>query len=121
MNNIKQAFLGGNKLKKITIEEFGIDIYISKWSGNDRAKILPVAMQIEKLSDEEKYEEMFSMMSKVVQSAVKDIDGKRVFDDSEEDFELLYNSDGKVIQDIFEEIMSYNGMTGEAVKEAAKN
>ena len=122
MNKLKQAFLQNkDSLKKITVKEFGIDVYVSKWSGKDRAKITPLAVEIEKLGDEEKYEEMFSMMAKIVQLTLKDEKGDRVFDDSEEDFNIVYNSDGAVLQDLFQEIMAYNKMTEEAVREAAKN
>lgn len=122
MNKLKQAFLQNkDALKKIVVKEFGIDVYVSKWSGKDRAKITPLAVEIEKLGDEEKYEEMFSMMAKIVQTTIKDENGDRIFDDSDEDFETVFNSDGEVLQNLFSEVMKHNGMTEEAVKEAAKN
>lgn len=127
MNNIKQAFLNNkSKLKKIEIKELDIDVYISKWSGKDRARMIPLAEKIESLQDEtetetNKYEEMFTVMAKIVQETLKDENGDRVFDDSEEDFKLVDNFDGEIVQNLFEKIMSHNGMSEEAVKEAAKN
>ena len=46
---------------------------------------------------------------------------QRVFEDTDEDLEILLNFDGELIQEIFEAIMSVNGMGEKAVVEAAKN
>jgi len=120
--NIKQAFLNyENKLKKIDIEEIGTSIYIKKWSGLDRARILPQITGIDELAEDQKYKEMFLGMAKIIRETALEKDGSKAFEDTQDDFNLLINSPGDIIQDIFEEIMSYNGMGEKEIKEAAKN
>jgi len=120
--NIKQAFLNSKKqLKEIEIKEFEITAYIGKWSGKDRARMLERVGNIDKLEESKNYGEMVNHMATVVQESLKDAEGNRVFTDSTEDFDLLMEVDGDVIQDIFEEIMDYNRLGKQEVVEASKN
>ena len=123
--SIKQAFLSHkNELKKLHVEDLGVDVYISKWSGIDRARILPVVgtfSKLEELEEDKKYKEMFSGMAKVIQETLKNEDGTRVFDSSEEDFNLVLNFNGEELERLFGEIMEQNGVGEKEIVEAAKN
>lgn len=114
--SIKQAFLNyKNKLKEIKIEELGVSVYVAKWSGKDRARVITKVGDIEKLGQDK----MIKAMTELVLEFVKDENGNRVFEDS--DLKTLMEFDGEIIQRIFEEIMNYNGLGDPEVKEAAKN
>ena len=119
---IRDSFINyNNKLKEIKIKELETSIYIKKWSGLDRAKMIPLVSGIDELEEEQKYEKMYSGMAKIIQESALDENGNRAFEDTEEDFKLLENFPGDIIQEVFEEIMAHNGMEKDNIKEAAKN
>lgn len=119
---IRDSFINyNNKLKEIKIKELETSIYIKKWSGLDRAKMIPLVSGIDELEENEKYEKMYSGMAKIIQESALDENGNRAFEDTEEDFKLLENFPGDIIQEVFEEIMAHNGMEKDNIKEAAKN
>jgi hypothetical protein len=122
MKSIKQAFLAHkNELKEIAVDKLGISVYIGKWSGRERATVLSQMGGIEKLEDSKMYDEMIIGMAKILQITLKDDDGTRAFDDSDEDFNVIMNIDGEIIQDLFSAVMAYNGLAENAVVDAAKN
>jgi hypothetical protein len=121
--SIKQSFINANrKSKAIEIEEIGETVYISKWSAKQRAIIIPGISGFEEAeTNAQKYEEMIRGMARIVQVSLLDSSNARVFDDSQEDLEILLDFEGDVIQHLFNEILDYNGLGESNVKEAAKN
>ena len=121
--SIKQSFINaGKKNKAIEIKEIGETVYINKWTAKQRAVIIPDLSGFEEAeSNKEKYKDMITNMAKIVQVSLLDADGQRVFEDTQEDLEILLNFDGEIIEKLFTEILDYNGMGEDKVKEAAKN
>jgi hypothetical protein len=123
LNKIKQAFLDSkNKLKAIVVPELGETVYIGKWSGIQRATIIPEIIGIEEEENKsEKYKDTVKGMAKIVQVSLLDGEGNRVFEDSDEDLAVLLNFDGEVVEKLFTEILEHNGIGEKALPEAAKN
>jgi hypothetical protein len=123
--NLKEQFRQkGLELKKQLkeVEVTGLKAFIGKFTAGERELIMPAIVAASENADsKEKYKGMFNSMAEVVQFAIKDGNGERVFDDSEDDLSIVKSLDGESVQTLFEEILEFNGLTDEAVKEEAKN
>lgn len=113
-------------VEKIDIPEWEGYVYLRKWTGAERFKVLK---EIKKIGDIDNiiggnandidYEELHNVMLIVVCKTLSDSQGVRLYKDDE--LSLLDNKDPDIIQKLFAEAMKVNGMGEDAVGNAAKN
>jgi hypothetical protein len=108
----KQAFLDQKiQVKKIEVPEWNDFVYIKKMSAGERSILI---------TSNEDNKGMDSVV-KTLQLIICDENGIRIFDNSEEDFNLLNSKDGTVLENIFNEALYFNGLGAEPEKQAIKN
>jgi predicted metal-dependent phosphoesterase TrpH len=114
----KQAFLNiKSQVKKIEVPEWNDHVYVKKFSAAERVKFLQTIN-----GEEAPTTEVFiARMVRLLQICLSDENGCRIFDDSEEDFEILNAKDVKILERIFDEAMKFNGIGVEEEKAAIKN
>ena len=114
----KQAFLSvKSAVKKVEIPEWNDSVYVKKFSAAERVKFLQAAAE----DGEVKAETFIAQMVKLLQICLSDEDGVRVFDDSQEDYEILNSKDSEILENIFNEAMKFNNIGVEEEKAVIKN
>jgi hypothetical protein len=117
MSNIKEFLLNSKKRKEIQLD--GFSVFINKWTGRERANILPKIMDTQN-EDTQDIKVIYGKMALVLVECLLDYEGNRVFEDGEKDL-LLDNIDGELLDNLFKEILDFNNLTEKAVPDAAKN
>ena len=119
--DIRQAFVSAKSaLKKEEIKEWDITVYIRKWTAAERSAYLKNIISIDGQNVSIKGD-MQEEMIRMLQITICDETGKRIFDDSQEDFDLLYSKEADIIERLFKAATDYNGIGDEAEKQAIKN
>lgn len=112
--NLREEILKKNDLKrqKITIDEWGVDLYIREMDGDERYEIS------EKVSDNPTQKEIFDMSMDIVIWTCEDENGNRIF--REEDKAELKKKSIGALRKLQEAAMEINGMGEIAVEENKK-
>jgi len=122
MMGIKNAFLqaiASKPLLEVKIEDYGITCYIGKLSAGERAEILAAT----RLTDAEggNAVSIQDQMCVTLRAALREQDGSRAFQATDEDLQVIRDMDGAVVAALFEQIVDFNGLSEKAVVEAVKN
>lgn len=113
----KQAFLGIKPaVKKVEVPEWGDHVFVKKFSAAERVKFLQATG-----ADEEGVAVFYNQMVRLLLLCLSDENGNRIFDDTDEDFEILNSKDVSILEKIFNEAMQFNGIGVEQEKDAIKN
>jgi hypothetical protein len=117
----KQAFLNiKSQVKKVEVPEWNDHVYVKKFSAAERIAFLRNMAKSEETDNRfESSANTISEMVKVLLLCISDENGARVFEECEEDYQILAALDNKAIEMLFNEAIDFNGLGGE--KEAIKN
>ena len=118
----KQAFVDRKPVvKKVQIPEWDDFVYIKKMSAGERVQLMKNTTKVQGTEVGLDQDNFMDSIVRTVQVVLCDDKGVRLFDDSEEDFEILNSKDGMILEKIFYEVMNFNGLGVESEKEAIKN
>mgnify|MGYP002713187830 CR=1 FL=1 len=98
------------KLEKVTVPEWGCDVFIKVFSGKDREHMLKQQSDTE--SDSEK-------QALLLITSICDQDGKKVF--TANDVAALSEKSSHILDMLTSKVLTVNGLNAEAVEEAEKN
>ena len=108
----KQAFLDKKiQTKKIEVPEWNDHVYVKKLSAGERSILITSNAESQGMDS----------VVKTLQLVICDENGTRIFDNSEEDFNLLNSKDGVVLENIFNKVLEFNSLGEEEEKQAIKN
>lgn len=105
----------------------GVRFYAWKMSAGERARFQSMMTKIDGKKIDINDKNVFNTFVNLCQYNLKDEKGKRIFDDSKKDKEILSNSDGALIERMGYEILDLNDMLDkdeeddDEVKKAARN
>jgi hypothetical protein len=119
---IKNAFLqaiASKPLLEVKIEEYNMTCYIGKLSAGERAEVLAAT----RLTDGEVSNAVSiqDQMCVTLRAALREADGSRAFQNTEEDLQVIRDMDGAVVATLFEQVVDFNGLGDKAVATALKN
>jgi hypothetical protein len=118
----KQAFIDKKPLVlKIEIPAWEDFVYIKKMSAGERVQLTKAMTKVEGKTVELNQEGFMDSIVKTLQIILCDENGIRIFNDSQEDFDILNSKDGEILEKIFDEAMTFSGLGEDAEKEAIKN
>lgn len=118
----KQAFLDRKPVvKRIEVPEWDDFVFIKKMSAGERVQLMKNTTKIDGKNVGLDESNFMDSIVRTVQMVLCDEAGVRIFDNSEADFEMLNDRDGQVLEKLFYEIMSFNGMGAVEEKDAIKN
>jgi hypothetical protein len=120
----KTAFLKSkNSVKKIELTELESPVYIRKWSAGERIEFTKQSIaSIDKKGEAEiDTQKVFDQQIKFLQIILCDEAGKRIFNDSQEDYAELAQVDGDIIETLWNEAWEFNSMGKAAMDKAVKN
>jgi hypothetical protein len=96
-------------------------VFIKKLTGAERASLLNGSVKVDGKQVDFNADNFLDMQIRMVQLAVCDEAGVRIFDDSSEDFDLVNSLDGDMLDLLFQEIGGFNGIGATEEKAALKN
>lgn len=112
-----------NSIKKIELPELESPVYIRKWSAAERIEV--VNHTVSSVDSEGKVaidtKKVLEQQIKLLQVVICDETGKRMFNDSEEDYKELSETNADIIQTLWEEAWNFNNGGKPALDEAIKN
>jgi hypothetical protein len=115
----KQAFINAKAaVKDVPIPEWNDTVYVKKFSAAERVKFLQSIHGEEEESGAEKY---IGQMVRILQLCLADENGIRIFDDSQEDYDIINAKDNDILSKILDEAIAFNGIGASEEKEAIKN
>jgi hypothetical protein len=118
----KQAFIDRKPVvKKVEVPEWDDFVYIKKMSAGERVQLMRNTTKIEGKDVSLDQDNFMDSIVRTVQMVLCDENGVRLFNNSEEDFNILNDKDGVVLEKIFYEVMAFNGLGVESENEALKN
>lgn len=118
----KQSFIDKKPtVLKVEIKEWNDFVYIKKMSAGERVQLIKATTKVEGKSVEVDQQSFMNTITKTLQIILCDENGVRIFDDSQEDFDILNAKDGAILESIFDTAMSFNGIGADEEKEAIKN
>lgn len=118
----KQAFMDRKPVvKRIEIPEWDDFVYIKKMSAGERVQLMKNTTKIQGKEIGLDEENFMDSIVRTVQMVLCDELGVRLFDNSEDDFKILNDKDGVLLERLFQEVMAFNGLGVESEKEAIKN
>ncbi len=123
-NLMKSAFLkaiASKPLLEVKIEDYGMTCYIGKLSAAERSEILKSAMYSGEDGEKTKAASVQDQMCYTLRVALREADGTRAFQETEEDLQILRDMDGAVIAVLFDAAIEFNGLSQKAVPAALKN
>lgn len=118
----KQAWMDRKpSVKRIEVPSMGDFTYIKKMTGAERAALLAGTVTVDGKAVAFNQDAFVTTMSRTVQIALCDESGVRLFNDSEDDFNLVNSMDGDVLDLLFEAITAFNSIGAAEETEALKN
>jgi hypothetical protein len=115
----KQAFINAKPaVQAIEVPEWNDTVYIKKFSAGDRITFLK---SIANDDDEKGAEKNLVNMVKLLQVSLSDEAGNRLFDDSQEDYDIIAAKDNTILGRLLDASLNFNGMGEEQEKAAIKN
>jgi len=118
----KQAFLDRKPaVKCIEISEWEDCVYIKKMTVGERFQLMKKSVNVSGKDVSVNEDTINESIVRACQLAICDDAGVRVFDDTDDDFRLLNEKEGVVLEMIFNEVMAFNGLGAVEEKEAIKN
>ena len=121
---MKNAFLkaiASKPLLEVKIEDYGITCYIGKLSAAERSEILKNAISPSADGEKTQATSVQDQMCYTLRAALREADGTRAFQETEEDLQILRDMDGAVIAVLFDSVIDFNGLSQKAVPAALKN
>jgi hypothetical protein len=120
----KIAFLRPkNSIKKIELPELESPVYIRKWSAAERIEF--TNKSVTSVSTDGKAEidtqKVLEQQIRLLQFVICDENGKRMLDDSDEDYKELSEVNDDIIQLLWTEAWNFNNSGKPALDEAIKN
>jgi hypothetical protein len=118
----KQDFIDRKPVvKKVEIPEWNDFVYIKKISAKERVQLVKNSTKVEGKEVSLDQDNFMNTIVQTVQVVLCDEKGVRLFDDSIEDFDMLNEKEGAILERLFDEITAFNGMGIEAENEALGN
>ena len=108
-------------LKEVQVTEWGGSVYLRKWSGKDRSYFWSKSIIADESGAKVNWDSMFNNMVLAVSLSLCDGLGCRLFSNSDKDLAILGSKNGDVIQRLYSEAISMNGLAADSLNEAAKN
>jgi hypothetical protein len=116
----KQAFIDAKpQVKDVPVPQWGSTVYVKKFSAAERIEFLRLVNQA--AEDEDASAKNITNMVKLLLLCISDENGNRIFDNSEEDYNILAAKDDDILDKIMDEALVLNGIGADSEKEAIKN
>lgn len=106
-------------LVKRDVKEWGVTLYLKKWSGSDRIKYTERATKIDTDNAISNVDALIKIQAYAIIISACEEDGSMVFKD--EDEERLVGKNSKVLEELNSDILRLNGLSEKAFSEALKN
>lgn len=112
-----------NSIKKIEMPELEAPVYIRKWTAGERISMTKevITSTDAKGNIEIDTQKVFDQQIKFLLIVLCDENGKRIFNDTKEDYEDLSTVEADIIEKLWNTAWEFNGMGKAAMDEAVKN